>query len=474
MKRVWYTAAVIWATSLLGLYASIIFIMAERPAGTDFYKFHISAKSYVNGATPYWPAPNGSVSHCNPSESELAAVTPDENFASGFHEGQNECLHPNLNPPIFVILTAPFGSLDFLPAWWAWAALSLLAGCFGVYTVVRELNPRHWRRWIAAATFLILSWHPVLVNVQFGQLGLWLLLVMALAWRQMRNDRAATAGLILGAAASIKLFIGLFIVVLLFERRWRTSAFFALSFASITLSGLAIIGPNAYREYASLLGGVDWHANNWNASLTGLFFRLFGGANTAGLYDATTLAKVLVNLCCVLVLWKILAAGRFISAAAGLERRCCPDLNKLRADSLFAMTLCAMLLMSPLGWIYYFPVLLIPVAICNHYAHKRSLKDPTTLGLIMFLLFTAAPFTLRSTASFNGMVDWWWTGSLYSYALMILFVTVIVSLKTVASRQQCSPKGCDTEAIGLEPGSFIPSKNLLLRLRVGLVERLHN
>jgi len=418
-----------WATGLAVFYYSLITFMADQPAGTDFYKFQLSAKSLLNHESPYWPAPqrDNPDSHCYRPSGTLSQSAP--SISPSIHPGHQECLHPNLNPPAFVALTTPFGWFDFIPGYWGWSLLALLGGTCGAFILIQE----HTRtfRWRASAlgALLMLSWYPVVINIEYGQVGLWLFLLLTLAWRDLRHGRDLRAGLILGVAASLKLFVGLFIFSLLINRRWKACFTFAATCVAMALLGLAAVGTKSYWEYASALREVTWYASNWNASLAGLFYRIFGGASTPGFFSIPHLAAILTNLSAVLVLTATLIA---INCIGNPNRSLLPSgksQHRTSSVGIFAITPPAMLLLSPLGWVYYFPVLIITLSICYRYTKKSSLQN--VFAFIFFIILTTLPFTFRSTERFSTPLDWWWVGAIYSYALVTLFFLALLAIRKI-------------------------------------------
>lgn len=421
--RIVVVTALLWLVAVGFNYYAEIKTMSEQPAGTDFYKFHLSARSLLAGETPYWRAPlrYNPASHCYIADNPTLKPASSQKMLDNLHPGHRECLNPNLNPPIFIVLTAPLGMVDFVPGWWLWSSLSLIAGIIGLYVVVDEkvLGTSGGRGWyMLLAVPAMLTYYPVMANIQYGQIGLFLLLLMALAWRDLRHGKDIRAGMILGVAASLKLFIGLFVLALLVDRRWKASGAFIAVCGVMALVGFIFLSAAGYRDYQVALTEVTWYATNWNASLTGLFYRLLGGADTPGLFAMPGLAAVMTGISSLIILAVTLAVIHKINILHS-------DSVMIRSDVLFAIVLIAMLLLSPLGWMYYFPVLIISLAVSWHYCGAMSLRNIPLFGGLVFVILTFLPFGLLKTDKFMGGVEWWWSGAIYSYALLILFATVI-------------------------------------------------
>lgn len=414
------TLLICWAGGLVALYFSVTNFMAEQPASTDLYKFHLSAKSLLTDKTPYWPSPqhDNPESHCyRPAD---ALVHSNQAPPLDTHQGNQQCLHPNLNPPAFIVITSVFGWLDFVPSFWAWNVLSLLAGIGGMLVLINEhCGSLKWRTSLVA-TCSLLSWYPALVNIEYGQVGLWLFLLLTLAWRDLRHGRNLRAGFILGATAGIKLFVGLFILALIAGRNWKAAVSFMAGGIAVTLPGLAVMGISGHLEYLAALREVNWYASNWNASLAGLFHRIFGGASTQGFFDLPFFSALLTHTLSIVIL-----ATVFIYIKNQDKNRSATAM----ADTVFCLIPVTMLLLSPLGWIYYFPALTITLSIYLKNAGVPSLKSSLLPGTLMII--TIFPFTIRSTDRFSTLADWWWTGAIYSYALIIFFIMALLTVRKI-------------------------------------------
>ncbi len=107
-----------------------------------------------------------------------------------------------------------------------------------------------------------------------------------------------------------------------------------------------VFGSTIYKQYFSMLTCVLWYGDSWNASLYGFLFRLF-----IDVHDKTqsliAIKTVYIFLFFSLLFW-------YLKKSTGKSTA----LN----HQPFCLTLIMMLLMSPFGWLYYFPLLILPVA----------------------------------------------------------------------------------------------------------------
>ena len=139
-------------------------------------------------------------------------------------------------------------------------------------------------------------------------------------------------------------------IALLISRNWRAVAAFIAACGFSFLAGGLLVGFSAYTAYLAILNDVHWLATSWNGSYAGFFTRLFGGPVNKTWLDAPMLARGLPAVCSIATVGVLAKVVFKLSKSAD---------QKLYADALVALTIPAMLLLSPLGWNYYFPLLII-------------------------------------------------------------------------------------------------------------------
>lgn len=335
----------------VALHVSLPFLLPED-ARSDFGYFHRSAVEVGRGGDPY------SARLHEPERLEAPATV----F--------------NLNPPFQTVLMAPLGRLAYGPAMWIWYVLGLAAGVLAGLLLARTLVPdRPLRVWGPAfATAILLFW-PSLGNAWLAQFGLVLTLVAALTFWLLERGRMATAGAVLGFAAGLKLFVGLFGVLFLLTRRWRALAGFGAAFVGSVILGGVALGWHTYPRYLELLGGVDWHSWSWNVSVFGTTTRLLGPH--AGLPAARGVALVLgAGYALFLVL--LFVRG---------ERSDDPHALRLAAGLTFVL----MILLSPLGWLYYLPALLPACGVLVASARPGRERVVSVAGVVAFLALCSVP-----------------------------------------------------------------------------------
>ncbi|HET8616369.1 MAG TPA: glycosyltransferase 87 family protein [Actinomycetales bacterium] len=332
-------------------------------------------------------------------------------------------LLPFTYPPFAALLALPMVLLPFQVLGWVWTALQVLATYGGVLIAFRALLRRAGgARWIAGAlvTAPVLWTNPVADGVRFGQVNAFLVLACLadLGCRRTPWQR----GVLIGLATAVKLTPGVFLVHLLWSRRWRdaltalgvavgatVAAFLVLPGASITfwtgaLSDPARLGPNA---------GTS------NQSIRGVLLRL-GPDGTAG---------TAVWLLCVVVVGVI---GFTVARRADAI-----------GDQIAAAGACGLMavLLSPVAWIHHFAWLVIVMGalVGDGRSRRRALYGAVTIGWFLCRL----PWwgvTWRS----QGRTEWF--GLLMQNADLLGALLALAMLADVVRREGGSPAEAVTPA----------------------------
>jgi hypothetical protein len=262
----------------------------------------------------------------------------------------------NAHPPTSVLLALPLARLGYSNAFLAWNLLSLLAFGVSLWLVGRELGVPLSPWSVFPAITLLLLCFPVRLHVEEGQLAMVLLLLITGAWVAYRRGRPAWAGALLAAATAIKLFPGFLFLFFLLRRQWRALVGGAVSFTLLAVLTGAILGPDIYPIYLrEVLPQVGDYRSGWgNVSLPGIWFKLFDPLTERmriePLWRSPALARAGALASCALVV--------AILARLTLRVR-----SRSEEDRAFGLAVTAMLLVSPLTWEHYLPLLLIPLAV---------------------------------------------------------------------------------------------------------------
>jgi hypothetical protein len=375
----------------------------------DFYKFYLSSSNLLQGKAIYWPAPDraSATSHCNPNVKNKF----NQDVLDAMPEAIRLCLHPNLNPPFFIALTTPLALLDYPQALWVWSLASIISGIWALMLIFKsDALPTASATTKTLIGLAFFAYFPTFANSSYGQLTLFLLLDVTLAWLALRNGKNRAAGCWLGVAASIKPFFGLFLIALLIGRNWRAvSGFIATCGVSFLMGGL-LAGFSTYNSYLTILNKVNWLATAWNGSYAGFFIRFFGGPANKAWIDAPMLAQGLPAVCSIATVGVLAVVIFKLAKSSG---------RKLYADALVALTIPAMLLISPLGWNYYFPLLIISFVVIWNLTADLPNGRICRLVLIAVTIPTIPPKLFIT--SYSPRV-WFWDAGVYFYLLLFTFL----------------------------------------------------
>jgi alpha-1,2-mannosyltransferase len=321
----------------------------------DFGKFYYSAQAFLDHRDMYAPSPATDLQFAEAPELRLL----------------------NMNPPHFHLIVLPLARLAPERAITIWLAVNLAALVAALLVISRELRVE----WTPARFVFTSAGTVAFAGTQSffatGQLSLLLLLAVTLCWIAARRGRWTAAAVVLGACASVKPFLLVFLPYLVLTRRFRAAAILVATTAVSFGLGLAVFGADAYRSWYRALGeSGNWAWEFMNASVYGFFTRVFDVAPAmAPLVVAPALVKA----------WVVPAV--LIGLATFLACRPARDAGQAEdVDRPFGLLLAAAQLMSPLGWIYYMWLPAGPVAAV---AMRSRASRPGVDGVRRFLVFIA-------------------------------------------------------------------------------------
>jgi Glycosyltransferase family 87 len=231
-----------------------------------------------------------------------------------------------LYPPLTAYLLAPF---TLLPS----AAAGVLAVALVAATVpatLLALDVRDWR--CHACAF---CWFPVVFGIQTANVTLPLVLGLALVWRY--RDRKAVGALIAGLVIAVKLFFWPVLVWFIATRRYRSAALAAAASVCLVVVPWAGIGFAGLRGYPHLLASVSRGEGPHSYSVAALLH---------GVLPSWTMATAAETAIGLGILVLVVALGR-----RGRER------------DAFALTIAAVLVLTPLVEMHYLAVLLVVVGL---------------------------------------------------------------------------------------------------------------
>ena len=350
----------------------------------DFGRFYYSAQYLLEGRDLYGPSP--------------ATLMP----VSDVDSRQLW----NLNPPHFQLLICPLGALSPGAALLVWTAASLASLALATRALVRAIGPLRWTpTQVVLVCFGLLAFAGTGSLLLTGQLSWLLLWPVITVWLDLRSGRWHRAGAILGALATVKPFFAILFAVLILRRQFRPLVTGVLAGSATIALGVLLTGPESYLSWLRALRSTDWSQSAMNASILGVLSRSL----SANPYFAPFVHRPDL----ILPLWAVLAVSVAACTIGAVVRR-------EQTDASFSLLLLAGLLVSPLGWVYYWWFVLPPLVVL---IGKGLLRKQWVLAVpIVLSALWPLPATLMSQPSPFATIT---VGSLYFWGMFLLWIAVL-------------------------------------------------
>jgi hypothetical protein len=244
----------------------------------------------------------------------------------------------------------------------------------------RDLAPTlPWRPSLAAALLLV-AWYPVLLTLRVGQSGLLIAALLALGWTSLRRGRTAMAGAAVGTAVCLKVYpVVVLLWLLLRHRRAFTSA--VVTMVAVIAVTWWIGGPASYPEFVSMVFYLmdTYEEHLVNLSLAGLLVRLLPAE------WHHSVGHLVVPL-----LWSLAAAVTAVWWWRRREQaRVAPTARDI--DLEYGAAVLWALLLSPIAWNHYLPVLLLPIALFGYWLVATSARPAAVTAFLSLLLLVSLP-----------------------------------------------------------------------------------
>jgi alpha-1,2-mannosyltransferase len=294
---------------------------------------------------------------------------------------------PFIYPPFAALLMVPLAVVPWLVAWVALLGLSALSLGVTLYVFTRRLWPSVGRAGALSVASIALplalavepgraidfdhpvpgrpafGLEPVLQTIEFGQINLVLMALVALDCLVPRTKWPR--GMLIGIAAAIKLTPAVFVLFFLLRRDYRAAATAAVSGTVATVIGFVVAPAQSWEFWSDPAGGVSGSPFFTNQTFEAMLVRagVDGTARTAT--------------------WLLLSAGLFALAAPAIRRAPAP----LALVALAAVGL----LVSPTSWSHHWvwvaPALLVAAA--TALAKRSAVWTAATVA--MAAVFVVAP-----------------------------------------------------------------------------------
>jgi hypothetical protein len=327
----------------------------------------------------------------------------------------------NLNPPHFHLLLLPLAWLSNDVAMGVWVVFS--AACLLVaFKLLLEEVPIEWtpvKRQLAVVGMLaFIGTGTALVT---GHISFVLFLLLTLAWRDARRGRWTRSAVALGLGLSVKPFLLMLVPFYLWRRQWKATAALAGTVALCYLAGLVVFGIDNNRSWLERMRLAEsWAWLPMNASIVGLLTRSFSAniwyANMGPLSPET-----------IKVIWLALGVPLGLLSLAAVA----PDRSPRGVDRAFGLLLVGALLLSPLGWTYYFPLAIGPVLmLASSWGRDRAAAGATRWTWRQKLLVASIPGFCMPVFGLNiGQPFAFFSaifGSIYCWSLLFVWLALAI------------------------------------------------
>ncbi|OGV47746.1 MAG: hypothetical protein A3F46_08615 [Legionellales bacterium RIFCSPHIGHO2_12_FULL_42_9] len=169
-------------------------------------------------------------------------------------------------------------------------------------------------------------------------------------------------------------------------------------------------GAAVYQYYFAMLPQVLWYGDSWNASLYGFLFR-----GWIDLHSWVEHQIMPANLSIVKTAYASLFGLVLIGYWYLLKKKS----NNTHQN--FCLTLTVMLLLSPLGWLYYCPLLLLPFTVTWQAYCQELPKNGRYFFMVLVSFFLInLPIVYMSTGKMSSWFDKLGFYSLSFYGLLLL------------------------------------------------------
>ncbi len=360
-----------WITLILSLtYARIYYLIYIHNYPMDFCSFYSTGLALSRGDDPYQ----------NLLTSYLPVV---KKIAS------------NLNPPIVLWIFHPLSMLHFHHALIIWVLLSMVFNLVGAKLAFPMAFSKVFLKQNQSNLYLLFfMMFAMLMGTSIAQLGGLLLCLTMAGYYCYEKKQDILAGIFWGLLFAMKLFPGLLLLFALKQKRHTVLITMILVFTLLWMIPGYVYGLDCYRQYFAMLNGIHYYGASWNGSLQGYVFRLF---------DSREL---------------------LITAAGFITILCWYFINMKKNNpnhQAFCLTLVTMLILSPFGWMYYFNVLILPLALTWQTAMAEQKKH----GLAMLLWLSGffmlnIPLDYTNPDKMHGLLEKLSLYSFYFYGLLLL------------------------------------------------------
>ena len=307
--------------------------LPQRAYTHDFSVFYTSAIALRDGLNPY--------------TADLAPIGQ----RLGVYIG---ALRHSTDTPAALLFFQPFSFASLPKAHSIWIAMNAAALMVSLIILIAPRYSGLDTRMALVIGALALLYAPITENFLFSQRQPLILLLLVLTMRALDRGREGVAGLLLGLAVAYRVFPVLIAGYFIVRRQWRPLIFMGFGLAIVGAVTVAALGVPLCASYPDGMRSamLVWR-DPTDVALRAFFFRVFfylDGLRPDGRLEVLRFATIATAQIVIVVLtaWPTYKRRGQRGSDRGLDR------------STFGLWVAAAIVLSPLSWIHYMVLLLIP------------------------------------------------------------------------------------------------------------------
>lgn len=344
----------------------------------DILQEYLLVRAAISGGSPYRNLPELAIEFLGVKDTQILP-------------------HPTPHPPSIIPLVLWMAPLTYETSALVWLILEL---CFLVacgYLAARRLVLRPEVGWGLVIAVAMVGWYPVYLELVYGQLMVFITLLLFVALELMNERRHLAAGVVIGIAVAAKLFAWPLWLLLALRKEWRTLSASVLCFLVLTAIGTLAIGlDDASYYYLDVSQTISklYRACTYNYSLSTVGWRLFSEARCETIIGVTALPAVHNKLLAQTTAWAIPGAVLLLFAYA------CHQIQSREVQ--FSLMVGVSVLVSPVAWAHYLTLAVIPLIVALSILQRKNNWSSRRLGLWLAVAFGLTYVPEHSVSAFIG------------------------------------------------------------------------
>lgn len=263
-------------------------------------------------------------------------------------------LSVNVNTPVMSFLLHPFFNVSttLLTNVIVWTAISLFGAALGIFILMMLFESKlSMIYFMPLLALFYLSW-PSIYNLRLGEVSYLLLPIFCAFFFLEKKGFRLLAVILIALLSAMKLFFLIFILFYLFKKEWKYLLIYVVSFLVFFFAPIFYYSVDVYRAFFQTMDNAELifqHAVfGANGSILGLIERV---DRLWQFHLSYHYKKLILLLSAVILLgWYYFFDKKYIA-----------KLSEFSDDIRIGFLTVFALMLSPLGWVYYYVFLLIPI-----------------------------------------------------------------------------------------------------------------